>query len=478
MKAHSPQVALVFGVAALAAASFGFAQSSAVFPRGEVIEKVVCEAQPSESYALYLPSYFTPEKRWPILIAFEPLARGKMPVELFRPAAEKYGYIVVSSNNSQNGPWEPQLEAAQAVWLDTHARFPIDARRVYLAGFSGGARLACAVGLRLKGQAAGVIAGGAGFPQGASEAPSKDLPFLYFGVIGIRDFNFSEMKELDRTLDRLGIVHRLEVFPGGHSWMPPEVALEAVEWMDIQAMKAGTREKDPGLIESLFESRLRQAQDLGKSGDLAGAYQRYEWCQADFDGLRDVAEVRSKVAQMKSSKEVAKALKREASRERRIASLERDLWGRFQERMDALESGEGNWMDVHVLIQRARESLPKPHDAAAEAKDESIAAERFVLGLMVLNYEKARDALAAKDFSRARENLRLAVQCAPESGFMYFQLARACVLSNRTKEALEALEKSFEKGFAGLGGIDKDPDFETLRNTREFQELLTRFGKK
>jgi dienelactone hydrolase len=477
MKVPIRLLTILSTVAAFAVASPASGQQSVVLPRGEVIGKVVCERQPSQTYALYLPSYFRPEKRWPLLIVFEPLARGKIPVELFRPAAEKYGYIVVSSNNSHNGPWEPQLEAAQAVWLDTHARFPIDPRRVYLAGFSGGARLACAVGLRLKGQAAGVIAEGAGFPLGTGEAPSKDLPFVYFGAVGIRDFNFSEMKELDKTLGDLGIVHHLEVFSGGHSWMPPEVALEAIEWMEIQAMKAGTREKDPALIDSLFESRLRQAQEMEKAGDLAGAYQRYEWCLADFEGLRDVAEVKRQVAQMKSSKSVAKALKREESRERRIASLEGDFWGRYQEQMRALESGEGNWMEVRLLIQQATAMLPKSGDAA-RIKDQNIAAQRFVVGLMVLNYQKAQDALAAKDFSRARENLRIAVQCEPESGFMYFQLARACVLSNHHKEALEALEKSFEKGYAGLKGIEKDPDFAPLRETREFQEIVAKFEEK
>ena len=478
MKPRLCLTAALLSIAALAAGTFAFGQQPVALPPGEVIEKVVCEAQPSQSYALYLPSHFTPEKKWPILIALEPLARGKIPVELFREAAEQYGYIVVSSNNSQNGPWEPQFAAAQAVWQDTHARFPINPRRVYLAGLSGGARLACALGLRLKDQITGVIACGAGFPLGTGEVPTRDLPFIYFGAAGIRDFNFSEMKELDKTLAGLGIVHRVVVFSGGHEWLPADVAREAIEWMEIQAMKAGRREKDGGLIDSLYAGQLRQARDLEKAGDLASAYRRYEWCQADFGGLRDVAEVRSKVAGMKDSREVGKALKRETNRERRIASMEQDFWGRYQKQTKALESGEGNWMETRLLIQRARASLPKPSDAPAKLTDESIAAERFVRGLMVLSYQKARDALAAKDFSRARENLRIAVQCAPESGFMYYQLARACVLSKRHKEALDALRESLERGYQGPQGIEKDPDFEPLRETREFQELLARFGKK
>ena len=260
--------------------------------------------------------------------------------------------------------------------------------------------------------------------------------------------------------------------------MPADVAREAIEWMEIQAMKAGRREKDGGLIDSLYAGQLRQARDLEKAGDLASAYRRYEWCQADFGGLRDVAEVRSKVAGMKDSREVGKALKRETNRERRIASMEQDFWGRYQKQTEALESGEGSSMEIQQLTQRARASLPKPSDAPAKLTDESIAAERFVRGLMVLNYQNARDALAAKDFSRARENLRIAIQCAPESGFMYYQLARACVLSKHNKEALEALRESLERGYQGLEGLEKDPDFEPLRETREFQELLARFGKK
>jgi hypothetical protein len=44
---------------------------------GQVIEKVVCEGSPDESYALYLPSNYTPSKRWPIIYAFDPGARGR-----------------------------------------------------------------------------------------------------------------------------------------------------------------------------------------------------------------------------------------------------------------------------------------------------------------------------------------------------------------------------------------------------------------
>src|SRR5688572_27096883 len=81
-----------------------FCQQAEEFPKGKVIEKVVCKADASLSYALYLPSNYAANKKWPVVYGFDPGARGLMPVEQFKEAAEKYGYIVIGSNDSRNGP--------------------------------------------------------------------------------------------------------------------------------------------------------------------------------------------------------------------------------------------------------------------------------------------------------------------------------------------------------------------------------------
>src|SRR5215469_4635144 len=106
------------------------------------ITNVVTLYDPSQSYALFLPSQYSPGRRWPVIYAFDPFARGKTAVEVYRPAAEKYGYIIAGSNNAKNGPTGPEMEAAQAMWNDTHRRLSIDKERTYTTGLSGGARVA------------------------------------------------------------------------------------------------------------------------------------------------------------------------------------------------------------------------------------------------------------------------------------------------------------------------------------------------
>src|SRR5439155_14198030 len=133
-------------------------------PRGQVIESVKCADDPSQSYALYLPSRYSPDRAWSAILAFDPGGRGKAPVERFHAAAEMYGYIVAGSNNSRNGSWQASSDAIQAMSSDVAARFHIDEKRIYTAGLWGGARVARQVAL-LTGRIAGVSASSAAYPD-------------------------------------------------------------------------------------------------------------------------------------------------------------------------------------------------------------------------------------------------------------------------------------------------------------------------
>lgn len=200
------------------------------FPLGQLIAPLVSLQDPAQSYVLYLPSSYTTARRWPVLYCFDPGGRGAVPADLFRKAAEKYGWIVAASNNSRNGPWKDIYEAACAVWDDTHARLRIDDSRVYAAGFSGGARVACGLARILNLRPAGVIGCGAGLPEWLAPADLAGIP--WFGTVGRGDFNYGEMKELEKELLRLASPCVLKVFPGEHVWPPGGIAMDAVAWLE------------------------------------------------------------------------------------------------------------------------------------------------------------------------------------------------------------------------------------------------------
>ena len=65
--------------------------------------------------------------------------------------------------------------------------------------------------------------------------------------------------DLDEPLKALGVVHHFAVFEGVHQWPPKEIATRALAWFDLQAMKAGLREKDPAWIDRQWEEALGRA---------------------------------------------------------------------------------------------------------------------------------------------------------------------------------------------------------------------------
>jgi dienelactone hydrolase len=281
------------------------AHSSAAqeLPRGTIVDDVKCASDPTQSYALYLPSAYTRDRQWNVLLAFHPGARGRAMVEKYQAAAEQYGYIVAASNTSRNGPWSVSVAAVKALSGDVLQRFSIDPRRIYTTGMSGGARVAMMIGLS-NDTIAGVIASSAGYPD---SQPRANVKFAVFGTAGTDDFNYVEMQMLDRKLKS---PHRLAIFNGGHTLPPDAVALEAIEWMEIQAMKSGRRTRDDALIARMIETRRRAIEALT---DPAETVHALEALVADFDGLHDISAEAQRVRELSQQRDVKKALSREKS---------------------------------------------------------------------------------------------------------------------------------------------------------------------
>jgi hypothetical protein len=335
---------------------FATAGGGQELPRGVIVDDVKCAADPSQSYALYVPSTYSPDKRWSLLLGFHPAGRGRAIVETYQAAAERYGYIVAASNNSRNGPWSLSAAAVKAMGADIDARFSIDPQRLYLTGHSGGARVATTVALANK-SIAGVIASSAGYPD---TQPRSKVTFALFGTAGTDDFNYIEMRMLDR---KLTTPHRLAIFPGGHTLPPGDVALEAIEWMELQAMKAGRRTHDDALVAQLYEKRM---QKIASAMDLAGVV-LLEDVVADFKGLRDVAADEARARELASRPQIKTARAEQKASDDEEARLISDL--------GALEACLPDEARRPQCVRTLRDLLSKL-SRAAQAAEESLERSR------------------------------------------------------------------------------------------------------
>ena len=187
---------------------------------GKLFPRIKINSDTALSYALYLPESYDVKKENSIVFIFDAHGRGTLPLEKYKALAEKYNLVLAASNDSKNGQsGQVRNRIVTAFMGDVERIVHINKNKMYTAGFSGGARIATLVAL-YNSTVAGVIECAAGFPQVQNPVNKS---FTWIGVVGNRDFNFLELKNLYRQLESNRWNSHLLAFDGKHDWPPSEV---------------------------------------------------------------------------------------------------------------------------------------------------------------------------------------------------------------------------------------------------------------
>jgi predicted esterase len=402
-----------------------------------------------------------------VLLVFDPRGRSVLAAELFREAADTHGWILVSSDNTRSdGPWEPNEKAIAALWSEVHDRLPADFDRIYAAGFSGGGAVAYVLSGSTR-EVAGILACGARhFPDSLK---GNDVPI--FATAGDTDFNYHEMHAVDAFLQKEGTPHRLAIFEGGHTWMTPEVALEAVEWFELLAMRSELRDRDPGLVEKLYEADLVAARALESDGRLIEAARRFNEMGRTYVGLRDTTDVRAAAWRIEESNEY----RNQRKQIKRWETFERQYLEEMNRQFAELRNAE----IVPPTAKMARRfRIEELQRRALEPGLEGVTARRALNSLVTgLGYYLPRDFMAAGQYDRLAASLELSLKVNGQSPVAWYNLACARARLDRGDPALAALTLALELGFTNTELLATDPDLDSLREREDFKAMLASVAK-
>ncbi len=466
---------IVLGVMAACALCVGLAAQDEVagevtFETGKVIRSVSCRVSEAQTFALYLPKKYNKERAWPILYAFDPAARGAIPVELFSQAAERYGYIVVGSNNSKNGPREPVIEAMSAIWHETHRLFNIDNKRVYVTGFSGGARVSTFFYNVARSPVAGIIACGAGLSQLVT--PERVRPSLYYGIVGTADFNYREMTHLDQLLDNAGVSHAIRVYEGSHTWPPEDVCLQAIQWMEAMAVRQHIAAVDDDVLQAIFDEEMSRARQLETGGKIAMAASAYRIILGLFPKRPEAEGIRATVARLEGSKDYKTFLKREEARKNRELSIVANL---YKVLSSIYQDDPAQLQPAGLLNTLKLDSLKK----SARSKDiyEQGLGLRQLYNLATQARTEAGKLHQKHDYLKAIVLYEIALEAGGESPYRpydYYNLACAFSCAGEKKKALKNLDSAVDAGFDRLETLQTDPDLNAVRGEPGFAAIAAK----
>jgi hypothetical protein len=328
------------------------------------------------------------------------------------------------------------------------------------------------MGRGLPGSVAGVIGCGGGFPEGWP--PSKEVRFAFHGLAGNRDFNYAELTELDRTLEKLGVPHRLAIFDGGHQWPPAEECTGALEWMELRAMRDGLRPRDPQLLERLYEAGLKRALAQEAAGSRVEAERRASALAADFQDLLDTSAARRKAEEIRASEDYEKTLRLRERLEKR----DRQLIDKARQVLETALSPSAEAPLPRIVAELEIDRLKKEVRKHGRS-EEGLAAERVLQTILgQVGFYMPRLLIEHKEHARAALSYQVALAIEPDNPRLWYNLACARALAGDPKSALEALEKAEDAGFEQADHLRRDPDLASLREHPRFQALLDRLAAK
>ena len=187
-------------------------------------------------YFLYFPNSLRQGEKHPVVFVMSPGGGNPGNTGSYQPGAERNRWIIAVSKESKNG-FDKSGAVIDAMMAEVRKTLPIDEKRMYVSGFSGGSRMAYQVSASHK-EIAGVIPCGAGGSIGSAKQ-------VAYGLCGSNCFNRGDMARSFKGMRGKDSV--LRYFPGMHVWAGPVLLDDAITHLNGVFLIENRRGYEAGL---------------------------------------------------------------------------------------------------------------------------------------------------------------------------------------------------------------------------------------
>jgi poly(3-hydroxybutyrate) depolymerase len=361
--------------------------------KGKVLSRV-CAGSTGNSYAVYIPKS-AEDKPLPVIVCFDPKGDGSLPVKLFRMTAEKYKVMVVGSNVIKNGMPMPDVNyLANELFKEIKQNLPVDSSQFYLAGFSGGSRVALYLTSSSVVPVKGIIACSAG-----GEALYLNKNIVVAALTGDSDMNYLEMKQFADQLGMYGISRVFYSLPSVHQWPDSNSLANAFADVSVMGMANSSTPMDSVFVKQHYLSYNQQISALSKHLDNSDSLKKAVSITVNGTRVFRNFPTFNKIELFRDSIESLPAVKSLYAEAEKMEQAEKS----GQEKIYQLYSS-GHYNELLNLL-----------DKLANEKKQNIVASRLLAYCSLMSYSYVGRALQANDLSLAKPLLEIYHRCDPEN---------------------------------------------------------------
>lgn len=432
-------------------------EKSTIIYKAGTFQSIVCADDSKESYTAYFPNSYKPHEKLPVIVVFDAHARGKLAAVKFKKAADNFGYLIIASNNAKNGS-NTIGYTLNILFKDVLSRFNIDAKQIYTAGFSGGAKIATSIAIQ-QGGVAGVISIAAGLPQAGQQISNF---FNFASIVGINDFNYLELKELDKQMGTLGLAHNLFITDTGHEWPNDSIINAAVEWMYVLAIKKGLVPGDDHIVRTYIEHVSSHINRLILEDKVYRAKQEYQVFLNTIKDLIDISQYEKSYRVLLKNPNI----KKQEAEFKKIAEQEGT---KQQAYINYFKTGQFNKLAREIELQRK--------NAAKKDFQQKHSAQRLINYISMISYLFTDSYIKQNNLKQAENILKIYKLADKDNPDVYF--FEACIYDKKAmdKKAVSSLQKAVDAGFSDVSRLYNSIYFKRISTLPEFDLIVQKAEK-
>lgn len=410
-----------------------------------------------------MPKSYEPSQPTPIIFIFEPMARGRTGIDPFIATADTYGYLLVCSNNTKNGPFEQNYPIIDRLFAKVFTSLKLDPKRVYTSGFSGGGRLASSIALKTN-QIQGVVSCGAAFTVNSGGLPTTQS-FSYATIIGAQDMNYYELTFTHKYLTKTKLPYEVFTPDMNHRWPTRDQILMAFDWMQLEAYKNLLLPVDSEITKRIYNKYYHQAQIEVKDKRLLAAANEYRRILNNFKRYYQMDTIQEKLNNLEQSKAYKSERKKDESLLETELALTDELFDRFNTDINKKSYNPGWWENRIEKLKKKLES---------DSYMEQTMYKRLLYKLFAHGIETANYDTSIKNTEQKMFCYDICILIYPAYALPYIKQIENAVALGKSDLAIDYLEKLLNTGFDEKERILKNESIKTLENMDRFKKLMTK----
>ena len=370
----------------------------------------------------------------PLVIIIDPHGSGGYAISHFIEAAESYKFILGASNLVRNN-FSGYIHAIEVLIEDMKNQYPID-NKIYLAGFSGGARMV--LSFARGHQTNGILACGALAEKDQLAALKTNV----YALSGRADFNFPEVANFILNESEKPLNLKIQLTSELHQWPSSEDISQALGWLYLSDMPADSKCISQSAILKDYAAKGKKLIDslLGKD-----QYIQIKMLCQNMIGIRNLPE-------RHFFKETAVSVDNEPALLTEMSQLRKSLQFEYRIReayYNAFGSKDIVWWtrEINDLNTRIEDS-----------KDLTMqfALKRIKAFLGIICYSLTNNALRTNDLKNVAKILEIYQLVEPANPDMFYFQALYYLKTGKENLISESIRDALENGFSDTIQLKKE----------------------